>query len=70
MGTVIQSRIGQLLSMKFTLTFAVIILAMVVLARSAPKAKADPSMSLADKIAALSKVDEVTEGLLINQLNK
>ena len=56
--------------MKFTLTFAVIILAMVVQARSAPKAKADPSMSLADKIAALSKVEEVTEGLLINQLNK
>ena len=48
--------------MKFTLTFAVIVLAMVMQARPAPKA----SMSLADKIAALSKVDEVTEGMLIN----
>ena len=56
--------------MNFTLTFAVIVLAMVVQARSAPKVKADPSMSLADKIAVLSKVDEVIEGLLINQLNK
>ena len=56
--------------MNFTLTFAVIVLAMVVQARSAPKAKADPSMSLADKIAALSKVDEVTEGMLINLLDK
>ena len=69
-GTVIQSRIRQLLSMKFTLTFAAMFLAMVVLARSTRKAKADPSMSLANKIAALSKVDEVTEGLFINQLNK
>ena len=48
--------------MYYTLIAAVIVLAMVVQAKPAPKA----SMSLADKIAALSKVDEVTEGMLIN----
>ena len=48
--------------MNYTLIVAVVVLAMAVQARPAPRA----SMSLADKIAALSKVDEDFEGMFLN----
>ena len=48
--------------MNYKLIVAVVVLAMAVQARPAPRA----SMSLADKIAALSKVDEDFEGMFLN----
>ena len=52
--------------MNYKVIFSVVLVTVVAQAWPAPRA----SNSLADKIAALSKVEEVTEGLLINQLNK
>ena len=48
--------------MNYKLIVAVVVLVMAVQTRPAPRA----SMSLADKIAALSKVDDDFEGMFLN----